>query len=72
MREGQSQVIRRADYEAPAYWIDTVELCFDLDPTKTRVLNRMQVRRNPDRPAQPLRLDGDLDPFIQASLKQGV
>jgi aminopeptidase N len=59
MREGQSQVIRRADYEAPAYWVDTVELCFDLDPTKTRVLNRMRVRRNPDQPAQALRLDGE-------------
>ena len=59
MREGQSQVIRRADYQAPAYWIDTVELSFDLDPAKTRVLNRMRVRRNPDQPAQPLRLDGE-------------
>ena len=59
MREGQSQVIRRADYQAPAYWIDTVELSFDLDPAKTRVLNRMRVRRNPDLPAQPLRLDGE-------------
>ena len=59
MREGQSQVIRRADYQAPPFWIDTVELCFDLDPAKTRVLNRMRVRRNPDVPAQPLRLDGE-------------
>ncbi|MEY4711688.1 MAG: hypothetical protein RIS88_1138 [Pseudomonadota bacterium] len=59
MREGQSQVIHRADYEAPPFWIDTVELCFDLDPAKTRVLNRMRVRRNPDLPAQPLRLDGE-------------
>ena len=42
MREGQNAVIYRADYQAPAYWIDSVDLCFDLDP------------------------------FIQASLKQGV
>ena len=33
--------IRREDYTAPAYWIDSVELTFDLDPAKTRVLNRM-------------------------------
>lgn len=59
MREGQSAVIYRADYQAPAYWIDTVELCFDLDPAKTRVLNRMKLRRNPDVPAQALKLDGD-------------
>ena len=50
--------IRREDYTAPAYWIDSVELTFDLDPAKTRVLNRMTLRRNPDVPAQPLRLDG--------------
>ncbi len=59
MREGQSTVIRRADYQAPAFWIDTVDLSFDLDPAKTRVLNRMRVRRNPDVPAQALRLDGE-------------
>jgi len=52
-------VIRRADYTAPAYWIDTVHLSFDLDPAKTRVLNKMTLRRNPDVPAQSLRLDGD-------------
>ncbi|MDB5898701.1 MAG: pepN, partial [Ramlibacter sp.] len=59
MREGQSKVILRADYQPPAFWIDTVELCFDLDPAKTRVLNRMRVRRNPDVPPQALRLDGE-------------
>ncbi len=52
-------VVRRADYSAPAYWIDTVTLTFDLDPAKTRVLNKMTLRRNPDVPPQPLRLDGD-------------
>lgn len=59
MREGQSKVIHRADYQPPAFWIDTVELCFDLDPAKTRVLNRMRLRRNPDVMPQPLRLDGE-------------
>ena len=59
MREGTSKVIHRADYQPPAFWIDTVELCFDLDPAKTRVLNRMRLRRNPDVLPQPLRLDGE-------------
>src|SRR6187402_3024915 len=59
LREGQSPVINRADYIAPAYWIDTVDLCFDLDPAKTRVLNRMTLRRNADVAAQPLKLDGE-------------
>ena len=51
--------INRLDYTAPAFWIDTVDLTFDLDPAKTRVLNKMHVRRNADVAAQPLKLDGD-------------
>ena len=56
---GPALVIHRADYTAPPYWIDNVDLSFDLDPAKTRVLNKMMLRRNPDVPAQPLRLDGE-------------
>ena len=56
MREGQVSVIRREHYTAPPYWVDSVELTFDLDPAKTRVLNKMRLRRNPDVPAQALRL----------------
>ncbi len=59
LREGQPSAIFRADYTAPAFWVDTVDLCFDLDPAKTRVLNKMRLRRNPDVPAQALRLDGE-------------
>jgi aminopeptidase N len=61
-KDGQAapQVIRRADYTPPAFWIDSVDLSFDLDPAKTRVLNKMRVRRNPAAAADaPLRLDGD-------------
>jgi aminopeptidase N len=55
-----SVLISRADYAPPAFWIDTVDLSFDLDPAKTRVLSKMRVRRNPDAaPDAPLRLDGD-------------
>ena len=59
LREGPTTVVRREDYTAPAYWIDTVDLSFDLDPAKTRVLNKMRLRRNPDVAAQALRLDGE-------------
>jgi aminopeptidase N len=59
MREGQPTAIHREAYAAPIYWIDTVDLTFDLDPAKTRVLNKMRLRRNPDVAAQPLRLDGE-------------
>ena len=59
MLEGQPTAIRREAYAAPAFWIDTVDLTFDLDPTRTRVLSKMRLRRNPDVAAQPLRLDGE-------------
>jgi aminopeptidase N len=59
LREGQATAIHRADYTAPAFWIDTVELTFDLDPAKTRVLNKMTLRRNTAVAAQPLRLHGE-------------
>jgi len=59
LREGPTTVVRREDYAPPAYWIDTVELVFDLEPAKTRVLNRMTLRRNPGVAAQSLRLDGE-------------
>ncbi|AVS61732.1 aminopeptidase N [Paracidovorax avenae] len=60
MREGQpATAIHRADYIAPAFWIDSVDLTFDLDPAKTRVLSRLRVRRNADVPPGPLRLDGE-------------
>ena len=54
-----STLIKRADYTPPPFWIDSVELTFDLDPAKTRVLNKMRIRRNPDAAQDaPLRLDG--------------
>src|SRR5512144_2632732 len=59
MREGNAPVIKRADYVAPAYWIKSVDLTFDLDPAKTLVASRMAVARNPAVPAQPLQLHGE-------------
>ena len=62
LREGAAPAattVYRGDYQAPAFWVDTVALTFDLDPAKTRVLNTMRLRRNPDAPLQALRLDGE-------------
>ena len=61
LRDGQSEptVVRREDYSAPAFFINTVDLTFDLDPAKTRVLNRMNLRRNPQAATQSLKLDGE-------------
>jgi aminopeptidase N len=59
LREGPTTVVKREDYAPPAFLIDSVDLTFDLDPAKTRVLNKMRLRRNPAVAAQPLRLDGE-------------
>ncbi|MFZ2653030.1 MAG: aminopeptidase N [Burkholderiaceae bacterium] len=59
MREGNSPLVRREDYTAPAYWIRAVDLSFDLEPAKTLVINRMRIVRNRDLPAQALRLHGE-------------
>jgi len=58
-REGQAVITRREDYQAPPYLIDSVDLVFDLEPAKTRVLNTMHIRRNPQVAAQALKLDGE-------------
>jgi len=59
MREGTAPLIRREDYAAPAFWIKTVDLTFDLDPAKTLVINKMTVAPNADQAGAPLRLDGE-------------
>ena len=59
MREGSAPLIHRADYTAPAYWIRSVDLVFDLDPDKTMVISRMRIERNLDIAPQPLRLHGE-------------
>jgi aminopeptidase N len=59
MREGTPSLIRREEYAAPAYWIKTVDLSFDLDPAKTLVINKMTLAPNPAQPSSTLRLDGE-------------
>ena len=60
MLEGSTTLIRREDYQAPAFWIRSVELIFDLDPVKTIVASKLSIERNPDaKPGQPLTLHGD-------------
>ena len=56
MNDGKDKLIRRDAYRAPAYWIRSVELGFDLDPAKTLVTSRMRIERNLDVPPEPLRL----------------
>ncbi len=46
-----------ADYQPPAYWIDSTDLTFDLHPNRTRVIARLKIRRNRD-------LGDDLPPLV--------
>jgi aminopeptidase N len=59
MSEGTAMLIRREEYTAPAFWIKTVDLTFDLDPAKTLVINKMTLEPNPGMPGAALRLDGE-------------
>ncbi len=67
-------VIRRADYAAPAFLIDSVALEFDLAPERTIVKNTMRMRRNADAGAAPgassarLELMGEGLEFIGAAI----
>jgi aminopeptidase N len=53
----QPAAIRREDYRPPAWLVPEVALDFDLDPARTRVRARLEVRRNGEG-TEPLRLDG--------------
>ncbi|HWE75774.1 MAG TPA: aminopeptidase N [Stellaceae bacterium] len=54
------QPIRLADYQAPQFLIDEVDLVFELGEEKTSVKARLSVRRNPTttEPSAPLKLAG--------------
>ncbi|MCY7298238.1 MAG: aminopeptidase N, partial [Ilumatobacteraceae bacterium] len=58
-REASSTLVRRENYTAPAYFIRTVDLSFDLDPVKTIVASKLHIERAAGQPHQPLRLHGE-------------
>ena len=51
--------INRKDYTAPAYWVNTVEMGFDLDPGATRVATRITMQRNHASPIRDVELLGE-------------
>ncbi len=59
MRSDTAATIHRHDYAPPAYWVDRIDIGFDLDPQATRVAARSQLRRNPGSRQQELVLHGD-------------
>ena len=46
MRTDNSQIIYRNRYAPPTFWVDTVEMGFDLDPVETRLATRITLVRN--------------------------
>ncbi len=57
--------IFRQDYTAPGFWVDTVEMGFDLDPNATTVATRTTLRRNPDSTEKELVLAGESLKLVQ-------
>jgi aminopeptidase N len=62
------QAILRQDYVAPGYWVDTVEMGFDLDLKSTLVANRMVMRRNHASTEKDLVLSGESLKLVQLRL----
>ncbi|MAI77673.1 MAG: aminopeptidase N [Myxococcota bacterium] len=57
MQDEKPTAVYRADYREPDYWIDAVDLEFELGSESTRVTARLEVRRNAD-------LVGDPPPLV--------
>jgi aminopeptidase N len=68
MRTDTSPVIYRHEYVPPAYWVETVEMGFDLDPSLTRVATRLTVKRNPEGRSRTLVLFGEALELVQLRL----
>lgn len=65
MRTDTPQTIYRKDYTQPTFWVDTVEMGFDLDPEATRVATRLTLTRNPDSRGTSLVLYGEALTLVQ-------
>jgi aminopeptidase N len=59
MRNDLPVSFHRLDYTPPAWWVDTVDLDFDLHPEQTRVTAHLRVRRNTTVPWSPCVLNGE-------------
>jgi aminopeptidase N len=60
MKDATPIAIYLKDYSQPAYWIDRVDLRFELGEEQTRVLSRLELRRNDSSSAaRTLTLDGE-------------
>ncbi len=62
------RVIRRADYTAPAWQIETVDLVFDLAPERTRVASRLAMRETAGTAGGALVLDGEALELVRVAI----
>ncbi|RBA23367.1 aminopeptidase N [Herminiimonas fonticola] len=68
MRTDTSPAIYRKDYTPPSYWVRTVHMGFDLDPSATRVATRITLERNFDSTEKAVVLYGDEVELVQIHL----
>ncbi len=72
MRTDTPPTIYRKSYTEPAYWVEKVEMGFDLDPNDTRVATRTTLVRNPASPDKTLVLYGHEVELIQIRMNGQV
>ena len=59
MRTDTATIVLRDNYTQPAYWVQSLDMGFDLDPKATRVAARSVHQRNPASKDSDLILHGD-------------
>ncbi|HIP94303.1 MAG TPA: aminopeptidase N, partial [Leucothrix sp.] len=58
MKHADAKTIYLKDYQQPAFWIDTVDLVFDLEDNYALVTSSVDYKRNPDSAQEILELFG--------------
>ncbi|KAA3614463.1 MAG: aminopeptidase N [Planctomycetota bacterium] len=68
--QSQPQAVYLKDYQPPAFWIETVDLKFELGEEETRVRARLQMQRNREQAGAetPLRLVGEELDLLEVKL----
>ena len=68
MRTDNSHIIYRERYAPPTFWVDTVQMGFDLDPVETRVATRITLRHNAEVTDRTIVLFGEEICLVQICL----
>ena len=68
MRTDNSHIIYRERYAPPSFWVDTVQMGFDLDPVDTRVATRIMLTRNTATKDRTIILFGEEIRLVQISM----